>query len=139
MSVWPEPSLAVPSLSTAEGTLVCVSIHVNPRDLESLLEALAQVEFPINPEIYHEAALVYVYSDGRQELEPATLVEFPACLSRLSEVRKALEAFGFDPANMHTTGMLEEIHAGGLPEPAPPGAPYQYRVRQKFRAAGNAR
>jgi len=139
MNVWPEPRSALPSLSTDEGILVSVSIHVNPRDLELLLEALAQVEFPINPQIYHEAAMVYVYSDGRRESETVTLVEFPACFGRLSEVRHALEASGFDPANIQTTGMLEEIHASGTPEQAPPGAPYQYRLRQKFRAAGNSR
>lgn len=136
MSVWPEPQSAVPSLSTQEGALVSVSIPVNPRDLELLLEALAQVEFPINPQIYHEAAMVYVYGDGHREFEPVTLVEFPACFSRLSEVRQALEAAGFDPQDIHTTDMLEEIYSTDMLQPAPPGAPYQYRVRQKFRENG---
>jgi hypothetical protein len=137
MNVRPEPPSAGPLLSTDEGTLVSVSIHVNPRELELLLEALARVEFPINPQIYHDAAMVYLYSDGRRESEPVTLVEFPASYGRLSEVRQALEASGFDPANIHTTGMLEEIHSSGAPEPAPPGAPYECRVRQKFRSAGS--
>ena len=48
-----------PALSGSEGTLVSVSICVDPRHLEPLLEALAQVSFPINPQIYHDAALVY--------------------------------------------------------------------------------
>jgi len=136
MSVWSDEESVLPSLSTREGALVSVSIHVNPRDLEILLETLAQVEFPVNPQIYHEAAMIYVYGDGRREFEPVTLVEFPASFSRLSEVRHALEAAGLDLANMQTTGMLEEIHSQTLPEPAPPGAAYRYRVRQKFRAAG---
>ena len=46
MSVWPKTLPVTPSLSTAEGALVSVSIHVEPHCLESLLEALAQVSFP---------------------------------------------------------------------------------------------
>ena len=37
MSVWPKPLPALPPLSGPEGELVCVSIHVDPRCLESLL------------------------------------------------------------------------------------------------------
>jgi len=51
MSVWPKILQESPSLSTAEGALVSVSIHVEPHRLESLLEALALVSFPINPQI----------------------------------------------------------------------------------------
>src|SRR5664279_6422817 len=73
MSVWPNTLPVTPSLSTAEGALVSVSIHVEPHCLESLLEALALVSFPINPQIYHEAALVYRFADGREETESVTL------------------------------------------------------------------
>ena len=55
MSVWPKILPSTPSLSGREGDLISVSINVDPRYLESLLEALAQVSFPINPQIYHDA------------------------------------------------------------------------------------
>lgn len=127
MSVWP--------LSSSEGQLVSVSIRVDPGQLESLLETLAQVSFPINPQIYHDAAVVYRYPDDREETESATLVEFPAYEARLSEVRKALEAYGFEPESMLVVAMLDEIQSSAHPEPAPPGAQYVSRYRIKHRAA----
>lgn len=136
MSVWPQTSAA--SLSGAAGALVSISIDVDARDLESLLEALARVSFSVNPQIYHEAAMVYVYPDGRSESEATTLVEFPAYAGQLDEVREALAAFGFDPARAQVTDMLSEIHAEAVPEPAPPGAAYSARYRRKFPASAAA-
>ena len=52
MSVWQCTPSASP-LSGSEGELVSVSISVDPRDLEGLLEALAHISFPINPQIFH--------------------------------------------------------------------------------------
>jgi len=101
MSVWPKWEPASPSLSGSEGALVSVSIAVKPRRLESLLEALAQLPFPINPEIHHEV------------VEDATLVEFPAYAGRLEEVRRALEAYGFDRSSLHVASMLDEIQRRG--------------------------
>jgi hypothetical protein len=132
MSVWQDSSVSNP-LSSREGALVSVSISVEPRQLESLLETLAQIGFPINPQIYHDAAVVYIYPGGREEAEAVTLVEFPAYEGRLHEVRRALDAYGFDPDCLRMTSMLEEIHADCVREPAPPGAPYvaKYRVKQR--------
>ena len=135
MSVWPEIPPVTPSLSTAEGALVSVSIHVEPPYLESLLEALALVSFPINPQIYHDAALVYRYADGREESESITLVEFPAYEGRLDEVRRTLQAYGFPPDCIHAVGMLDEIQSDLQREPAPDGASYVSRYRVKRRAA----
>ena len=118
-----------------EGPLLSVSISVDPRRLESLLEALAQLTFPINPQIYHDAALIYRFPDDHEETEGTTLVEFPAYEAQLADVRGALEAFGFDPNSVHVTGMLDEIHAEHPLEPAPAGAPYLSRHRVKRRAA----
>src|SRR5215475_9146400 len=101
MSVWPKLTPVAASLSTAEGALVSVSIHVEPHCLESLLEALAQVSFPINPQIYHDAALIYRFADGREQTESITLVEFPAYEGRLGEVRHAVEAYGFAADCIH--------------------------------------
>jgi len=134
MSVWPNP-LPAPSLSTAEGALVSVSIHVEPHLLEALLEALAQVSFPINPQIYHDAAVIYRFADGRDETESITLVEFPAYQGRLGEAQRALEANGFPPDCLHAVSMLDEIECDPQAEPAPVGAPYISRTRVKRRAA----
>jgi hypothetical protein len=127
MSVWP--------LSTVEGQLLSVSIRVEPSELESLLEALAQVSFPINPQIYHDAAVVYRYPDEREETESTTLVEFPAYQAHLSEVRAALESYGFDGGAIQSIDMLDEIQSPVHPEPGPPGAQYVSRYRVKHRAA----
>lgn len=132
MSVWLQSSAA---LSGSEGTLVSISVDVDARDLESLLEVLARVSFPVNPQIFHDAALVYRFPDGHEETESTTLVEFPAYAGQLNEVREALALCGFDPARARVTDMLSEIHAGPLPEPAVPGAPYTVRYRRKFLAA----
>jgi len=122
-------------LSTGEGDLISISINVEPRKLESLLEALAELDFPINPQIYHDAAMVYLYSDGRHETESVTLVEFPAYQVRLPQVHSALAAFGFDPSIVYVSPMMAAIQAEQPQEPAPPGAPYQSRYRLKRRAA----
>jgi len=115
-----------------EGALVSVSISVEPRHLESLLEALARIHFPINPEIYHDAALVYRFADEHEESRATTLVEFPAYESQLDEVNAAVSAFGFDPACLHVKPMLDEIHSEQVLEPAPRGAAYLgiYRVKR---------
>ena len=99
MSVWQSlsfPPISAPSLSSPEGDLVSISISVEPRRLEALLESLAEARFPINPQIYHEAV---------------TAVEFPAYDGQLDEVRAILSAHGFDPAGMRYTAMLHKIQA----------------------------
>ena len=97
MSVWQDFSsspVPVRALSSAQGDLVSVSIPVEPRRLEALLESLAETSFPINPQIYHEAV---------------TLVEFPAYEGQLDQVRATLSAHGFDAAALRYTAMLERI------------------------------
>ena len=81
-------------LSGQEGELVSVSVEVDPRALESLLEVLAQVTFPINPQIYHG---------------PVTIVEFPAYETRLEEVRRTLAHAGFDPNRLRCVSMLAKV------------------------------
>ena len=81
-------------LSGNEGELVSVSIDVDARSLESLLEVLSQVTFPINPQIYHG---------------PITTVEFPAYATRLEEVRRTLSASGFDVESVHSVSMLHKV------------------------------
>jgi hypothetical protein len=98
MSVWQCTPSAGP-LCGSEGELVAVSITVNPRDLEALLEGLAQVDFPINPQIFHS--------------ETGAIVEFPAYAGGLAQVRDALAHAGFDPGAIRVTAMLEEIQLPG--------------------------
>lgn len=136
MSVWPSAE-ALP-LSGSEGALVSVSIDVDARGLESLLEALARVSFPVNPQIYHEGAMIYVYADGHREIEAVTLVEFPAYAGQMDEVRGVLRAFGFDTNRVQVANMLDEIRAEQAAEPAPPGAAYVTRQRHKLWRAAQA-
>jgi hypothetical protein len=99
MSVW---STAVPAtlpLSGTEGALVSVTISVEPPRLEALLDALAHLDFPINPQIYHDAG-------------PATLVDFPAYEKRLPEIRGLLETCGFPAKSVTARAMLESIRGG---------------------------
>ena len=96
MSVWQCTPCATP-LCGSEGELVAVSISVSPRDLEALLEGLARVDFPINPQICHGGA--------------GTIVEFPAYAGGLDRVRDALARAGFDPGAIRVRGMLDQIQS----------------------------
>jgi hypothetical protein len=134
MSVWPSPAAGTATLAGSEGTLVSISVHVPARDLEALLDALAHLDFPINPQIYHEASVSYVYPGGREETEPTTLVEFPGYESRLPGVRAALAACGFAPDCLHVTDMLSGLRSDVLVEPGAPDADYISRVYRKHTA-----
>ena len=132
MSVWPSLSPAPsPALCGSEGELVSISVTAEPRDLEDLLEALAMLEFPINPQIYHDATVIYVGHDGTERAEQATLVEFPAYGDRVPRIRAVLKASGFENGAVSVASMIDEIHRGERIEPAPPGAGYTYRVVRK--------
>lgn len=132
MSVGPDSLTArttvsgpTPSLAGAEGELLAVRISVEPRLLEKLLDTLAQLEFPISPQIYHQAALLYVYADGRERLEPTTTVEFPAYAGWLPAVERALERGGFAPSSLAVRSMLEDLTADCDVHAAPPGSSYR--------------
>lgn len=104
MSVWLDTQF--PTLSGDEGELVSVSVEVEARNLESLLEALASVSFPVNPQIYHDVV---------------TAVEFPAYAQQVEEVREALAAFGFDPSQVRILDMLSRVRAESGPRRAAAG------------------
>jgi len=101
MSVW-QCTPPVAPLCGSEGELVAVSISVSPRDLEALLEGLARVDFPINPQIYHS---------GGEASTAGTIVEFPAYVGGLAQVRDALAGAGFDPESLRVRGMLDQIQS----------------------------
>jgi len=81
-------------LSGREGELVSVRVSIEPRLLEDLLESLATVSFPVNPQLYH----------GRP-----TVVELPAYEMRIDELRLILQRAGFDSAGIQIYPMLEAI------------------------------
>lgn len=83
MSIWPDSQRTAPALYGTEGELVLLQISVEPRLLEELLDALARLDFPVNPELHHRPNFVSV--------------EFPAYSGKLDEVRKLLKLYGFDP------------------------------------------
>lgn len=131
MSVWPIATPASPALAGTDGALVSVSVSVDAPRLEELLDALAQLDFPINPQIYHDAVLIYRYADSHEEMEPTTLVEFPAYEDHLPEINRVLERYGFPAGSVHTASMLEDLHADSQVEKAPAGSPYVDRIRRK--------
>jgi hypothetical protein len=77
---------AEPALFGQEGELISLSIATEPRLLEELLEALASLDFPVNPQLYHCAAEVRV--------------EFPAYSLQIDRVRETLLREGFDSGNL---------------------------------------
>jgi hypothetical protein len=96
MSVW---SSIVPNpghLAGADGELISVRVSTEPRLLEDLLDCLALVPFPINPQIYHGVP---------------TIVEFPAYEGCLQQVRDALRTYGLDAASLQWSSMLRAISA----------------------------
>ena len=86
-----------PALSSAEGELVLVRISVEPNLLEDLLESLAELDFPVNPQIYHNT--------------PQALVEFPAYTSRLAAAQDVLERNGFERSMLKIVPVLDSISA----------------------------
>ena len=92
MNAWRQGETPAASLFGSEGELVLLRVTVEPKLLEDLLEALAHLDFPVNPELQHRAAQV--------------VVEFPAYAGKVDEVRRTLQAYRFDPDALETTRIL---------------------------------
>jgi hypothetical protein len=71
--------MSVRSDSTHKGALLSLRITVEARQLEDLLETLAELPYPLNPQIHHH------WDHGAR-----TAVEFPAYQSWLGDIRRAL-------------------------------------------------
>jgi len=84
--------MTVPGLFSLEGELVSLRIAVDPKHLEDLLEALALLDFPVNPQLYHRPGQV--------------TVEFPAYSARLVEVSDAIRSHGFNPETLEVSRIL---------------------------------
>lgn len=87
---FPESDYVGPCLVGAEGELMDVRITADARQLEALLEALADAPFPINPEIHH----------GR----PVT-VRFPAYRGQAERILQLLSSPGLENCRVHIRPM----------------------------------
>jgi len=92
MTAYPSSPNAPTALFGREGELVSLAIAAEPRLLEELLEALAGLDFPVNPQLYHRPVEVRV--------------EFPAYSAQVEQVRLALQSRGFDPESLEVSGIL---------------------------------
>ena len=81
------------SLRTCEGELLHLSVTVALRQIESLLDTLGGLPFPVNPEIIHSG----LKTDGRTG---TVLVRFPAYGRRLAVVLGSLERAGLPSASV---------------------------------------
>ncbi len=77
-----------------QGELISLSIATEPKLLEDLLEVLAALDFPVNPQLYHRPAQV--------------VVEFPAYSSQVKQVRDALLRQGFDAGGIRVSRPLTQ-------------------------------
>jgi len=80
-----------------EGELISLAIATEPKLLENLLEALASLDFPVNPQLYHRPAEV--------------LVEFPAYSNQVEQVRDALLKQGFDAGGIQMSRPLSRAES----------------------------
>jgi len=81
-----------------EGELICLSIATEPKLLEDLLDTLASLDFPVNPQLYHRPNEVFV--------------EFPAYSSQIEQVRAALLRQGFPDGGIQVSRPLVRAKAG---------------------------
>lgn len=93
MSVSSDTRDTAAPLSSPFGDLISLRIAVDPKALEDLLETLAELPFPVNPQIHQQPVAV----------------EFPAYQSWLGEVRGALRRAGFGPEGIEVRPMLLEV------------------------------
>jgi len=78
--------------------LVVARVLVEPRHLEELLEGLAGLDFPVNPELQHRSGSV--------------LVEFPAYVGHVEEIRNTIRRLGFDAQTLDVFGVLHAAASG---------------------------
>ena len=86
MTTGPSAVQPAPALCGREGELLSLRVSVEPRSLEDLLETLAGLDFPVNPQLYHSPGEV--------------TVEFPAYAARIEEVSNTLHRRGFPPSSL---------------------------------------
>jgi len=85
-----------PALFGRDGELISLRIATDPRLLEDFLEALALLDFPVNPQLYHRPTEV--------------LIEFPAYSNQVDQVRDVLLRQGFDSARIQVCRPFARAH-----------------------------
>jgi hypothetical protein len=80
------------ALFGADGELVLLRAAVDPRFLEELLDVLAQLDFPVNPELLHRPGQV--------------VVEFPAYQRHVEEACETLRNSGLEGLILQVCGVL---------------------------------
>lgn len=113
--------------------LRCVALAVEPSQLESTLETLAQAPAPIDPQIYPHAAITHLYADGRSEQCPIVQIEFVARLEHIASILEKLQAAGkLAPAKDRMViirGLASSLGSDCQIFPAGAKAPYSHFVR----------
>lgn len=72
------------SLYGPDGRLITIRISVDAHLLEQVLELLAELPFPINPQLRHDY--------GRVSGHPSSVVEFPAYEGWVAEIQRAVDS-----------------------------------------------
>jgi|SRR5271157_1119046 len=86
------------ALFGADGELVLLRAAIDPRFLEELLDVLAQLDFPVNPELIHRPGQV--------------VVEFPAYQQHVEEACQTLRDSGLEGLALQVCGALESATCG---------------------------
>ncbi|MEO8027555.1 MAG: hypothetical protein ABI823_13830 [Bryobacteraceae bacterium] len=89
------PQSVRPVLAGPEGELLLVRIEVPAARLETVLDCLATVPFPLNPELHHG--------------HPRSAVEFPAYGPWLPQLRATLDAVGLGETTLSISPMLDVL------------------------------
>ncbi len=85
-------AVASPLFAGPEGELLLVRLQVPAVNLETVLDSLALLPFPINPELRHGY--------------PESVVEFPAYATRTEEIRCVLDASGLTGVRVSVSPLM---------------------------------
>jgi hypothetical protein len=113
-----------------EGVQVSVTVPVHRHDLEALVETLAGAEFRSNPRLSKGASVIYLYENGSERIEPATMVKFPACVGRFNGLRRRLKEGHFTASQAIVTRTLTESHSAPPAELSVLAAAYRALARR---------
>ncbi|MEZ5353603.1 MAG: hypothetical protein R2762_13275 [Bryobacteraceae bacterium] len=126
MSAWTADEILQGRLYGRDGRLVTVRVSVEASLLEDLLEALAELDFPINPQIHHLAREQQTREHqlgldvGLQGARPVgacavSVVEFPAYERWLPLLRARLGQGGLPHNLVEVTDFVLDASSGDVP------------------------
>jgi len=96
MGVSVNPVCVTPVLAGRDGELLLVRLRIPAPQLENVLDSLATLPFPINPELHHGF--------------PESTIEFPAYALRTADIRTALNAAGLSGIHVEVAPMLAVLN-----------------------------